>query len=542
MWLDINEEPLLTEWATACSIEALIRRSNGMATVNLRFFSQLRRVREVRKWSVEVRKAIFTHVALIGIPTLFFYWLRLGGWSLNGLHLAIATFYLFSAFMLLLESSTAMFRRFATDRYRTDPRKLNQAYYSVKERLGIGGARHPYPIEPVPKCSFLVAAYLPNEQDIILETLEHVLLNVLRPPGGLEVILAYNTPTDLPVEQELAKLAQLYPELRLLRVEGSRSKAENLNAAFELVTGEITCILDADHHPAPDCFLRAWHWIDQGYDVVQGRSIIRNHRQNLLTQTVAIEFEMMYGIIHAAKSFLTDSSIFGGSNGYWRTSVLKYIRFNPVMLTEDIDASMRTLLNGYRILHDRSIISTELAPVDMHAFWFQRKRWAQGWLEVGLKYQYRVLKSDKLNLRQKVFWTYLLYYCEFYSLVAIQIIPLVFSLSLMQARVPVAIEQYLLFSTLLSFFSGVMQTLVTAKVGAIRYPFYYYLNHMLLLIPYITFKNVIAIVGVYDHLRGNNSWKVTARGQQPRYHSILQKTALPSPTNEPVVLHTTKRL
>lgn len=496
----------------------------------------------MRKWSGEIHKAIFTHVVLIGIPTIFFYSLRQGGWSLTGLHLAIATFYLFSAFMLLLESAAAMFRRFATTDYKKDPSRLNQTYYAAKEAVGVGGARQPYPWRPVPKCSFLVAAYLPNEQAIILETLEHVLMNVERPGGGLEVILAYNTPISLPVEQELETLAQLYPELRLLRVEDSRSKAENLNAAFELVTGEITCILDADHHPAADCFFRAWHWISRGYDVVQGRSIIRNHQRNWLTQTVAIEFEMMYGIIHAAKSFLTDSSIFGGSNGYWRTSVLKQIRFNPVMLTEDIDASMRTLLNGYRILHDRSIISTELAPVDLYSFWFQRKRWAQGWLEVGLKYQQSVLKSDKLNLLQKVFWTYLLYYCEFYSLVAIQIIPLVFSLSLMQAKVPAAIEQYLWFSTLLSFFSGVVQTLITAKIGATRYPFYYYLNHMLLLIPYITFKNVIAIVGVYDHLRGHSSWKVTPRGQQPHYRSVLHHSAkVPTPTGEPV-LNSSKRL
>lgn len=420
--------------------------------------------------------------------------------------------------------------------------RVHQTYYAAKALLGVGGSRQPYPKAPIPKCSFLVAAYLPNEQDIILETLEYILLNVERPPGGLEVILAYNTPIDLPIEQELQRLAQLYTELRLVRVEGSRSKAENLNAAFESVTGEITCILDADHHPAPDCFFRAWHWIDQGYDVVQGRSIIRNHDQNLLTQTVAIEFEMMYGIIHAAKSFLTDSSIFGGSNGYWRTSVLKRIRFNPVMLTEDIDASMRTLLNGYRILHDRSIISTELAPVDLYSFWFQRKRWAQGWLEVGLKYQRHVWRSDKLNSLQKVFWTYLLYYCEFYSLVAIQIIPLMISLSLHRTTVPTTISHYLWFSTLLSFFSGVCQTLVTAKIGAIRYPVSYYIKHMLLLIPYITFKNVIAIVGVYDHLRGNNSWKVTPRGKQPYYHSILHQT-VPSTSNEPVVVHsTTKRL
>lgn len=485
----------------------------------------------MRKWTVELRKAILTHAILIGVPTLVFYWMRLEGWSLTGLHIVIATFYIISGLMLLLESSTAIARRFATDDYKSDRNRLRRRYYNLKARAGMGGSRQPYPKTPVPRCSFLIAAYLPNEQDIILETLEHVLLEVKRPEAGMEVILAYNTPTDMSVEEDLRRLAQLYPELHLLRVEGSRSKAENLNAAFELVTGEITCILDADHHPSPDCLYRAWHWIDQGYDVVQGRSIIRNHNHNFLTQTIAIEFEMMYGIIHSAKSFLTDSSIFGGSNGYWRTSVLKKIRFNPVMLTEDIDASMRTLLRGYRILHDRSIISTELAPMDVQSFWFQRKRWAQGWLEVALKYQQQLWKSDKLSLCQKAFWTYLLYYCEFYSLVAIQIIPIILSLSLADLTVPHALSGYLWFSTLVSFVSGVYQTLATAKVAHTRYPFYYYVNHILLLIPYILFKNIIAIVAIYDHVRGNTPWLVTPRGKQPYYISTLNKAAVPTPSS-----------
>lgn len=496
----------------------------------MRKWSSAVRQVKARKWSGEINKAIFTHLLLIGVPTVFFYALRKDGWDLTDMHIGIATVYLFSAFVLLLESSTAMFRRFATDQYkdRLVAGTLNPLLYSIKAALGVAGSRHAVTKCPIPRCSVLIAAYLPNEQEIILETIEHLLLNVDQPEAGLEIILAYNTPIDLPIEEELRHLAQLYPALCLLRVEGSRTKAENLNAAFELVTGEITCILDADHHPAPDCFTRAWHWIEQGYDVVQGRSIIRNHDRNLLTQTIAIEFEMMYGIVHASKSLLTDSSIFGGSNGYWRTSVLKHIRFNPKMLTEDIDASMRTLLKGYRILHDRSIISTELAPMDVRSFWFQRKRWAQGWLEVGLKYPQDIWRSDKLTLWQKIFWTYLLCYCEFYSLIAIQIVPLGLSLSLYDGVLPPTINQYLWLSTIVSFLGGIYQTLVTAKVSSVRYPLSYYLKHILLLIPYITFKNVIAVVGVYDLIRGNNHWLVTPRGQQHHYSSILQKTALPA--------------
>lgn len=492
----------------------------------------------MKRLSVEFDKVIFTHVLIIGIPTIFFYCLRLGGWSLIGIHVAIATFYVFSSIMLIIEGTSALFRRFAVDHpYKAVSGRFNRFYYALKARLGFAGARRPGPRHPVPRSTFIVAAYLPNEQDIILETLEHILLNVDRPADGMEVILAYNTPVDLPIEDDLHRLAQLYPELILHRVEGSCSKAENINAVLHLVTGEVTCILDADHHPAADCFVRAWRWLEQDYDVVQGRSVIRNHAQNLLTQNIAIEFEMMYGVAHVAKSLLTDSSIFGGSNGYWRTSVLKRIRFNPIMLTEDIDASMRSLLNGYRILHDRSIISTELAPVDFRSFWFQRKRWAQGWLEVSLKYQRRVWKSDNLNIWQKVFWTYLLYYCEFYSLVAIQIIPIILSLMLYHSTIPDSIKQYLWFSTVISFLSGLYQTLITAKISTIRYPILYYIQHIVLLIPYITLKNMISIVAFYDHVRGNNNWLVTSRGK--RWSKRAASGAM-LPVPKPSVLNSTK--
>ncbi|EKQ67548.1 glycosyl transferase [Leptolyngbyaceae cyanobacterium JSC-12] len=469
----------------------------------------------MKKWSVDLHKLIYTHIVMIGIPTIFYYCLRLGGLTLVDIHVAIATFFLVSSFMIILEATSSLFRRYAikTDKLPTTNR-LDKLLHSIKKVLGISGSRrHPSP-SPVPRCSVLIAAYLPNEQDIILETLRHILNTIHRSTAGLEIILAYNTPLDLPIEDDLKLLAQLNPELKLLRVEGSHSKAENLNAALDLVTGEIVCILDADHHPAPDCFFRAWRWLEHDYDVVQGRNVIRNHSQNLLTQNIAIEFESLYGVSHPAKSFLTDSTIFGGSNGYWRTSVLKQIRFNPIMLTEDIDATMRTLLSGYRILHDRSIIATELAPAEINSFWFQRKRWAQGWLEVSFKYQRRVWKSKRFTLWQKLYWTYLLYYCVVYSLFALQILPLILSLFLYHGSLPPSENPYLWFCTLITFFSGFYQTAVTMKVAANRYPTMYFLQHAVLIFVYTTFKNMISTVALYDHLHGYNQWVVTPRGRQ----------------------------
>ncbi|NJM97400.1 MAG: glycosyltransferase family 2 protein [Phormidesmis sp. RL_2_1] len=421
----------------------------------------------------------------------------------------VLTFFLFNAVVIILEASNALFRRFAI---RREP-----AVYPSRRRLerlkawmGVRGFEYPYPVSPVPRCSFLVAAYLPNEQDIVVETIRHLLFHIERPAGGLEVILAYNTPVDLLVEVELRRLSKQHPELTLLRVEGSHSKAENINAALNIATGEIACVLDADHHPAPDCFVRAWHWIAQGYDVVQGRNVVRNYGENFLTLNVAIEFEQLYGICHPAKSFLTDSSIFCGSNGYWRTAVLKKIRFNPNRLTEDIDASLRTLLNGYRILHDRSIVTSELAPTSLKAFWFQRKRWAHGWLEVSLIYQRRLWRSPYFTRWQKVYWTYLLYYCESFSLISFQLLPILLSFWL----VPTATGEmslYFVVASILSFFSGIYQVLAAAKVASRAYPWFYYLQHIVCLPFYVLLKNSISVVAMYDYLSGNHAWIVTPR-------------------------------
>ena len=466
------------------------------------------------RWQI-ASKLIFLNVLLIGLPTIVcYYCLKLGNISLKWLHVSLVVLYLTSAAMLIAESTSAVTRRFASQVW--FPLSWpDTVKHQLKKILGMRGAALPVQGQPLPRCSFIVAAYLPNEQSIILETLDHLLNRVHQPEAGLEVILAYNTPVALPMEHTLTRLARKYPNFRPYRVEGSHSKAENINAALTIVTGDITCILDADHHPAPDCFERAGRWIAHGYDVVQGRNMIRNRDENLLTRLVAVEFESIYGVSHSAKSLMVDTALFGGSNGYWRTSVLQQIRFNPTMLTEDIDASIRTLLQGYRIVHDRSITVTELAPNHISAFWSQRKRWSQGWLEVSLRYQKRFWKSPQLTVGQKLVWTHLLYYRELFPLLSVQILPIVFSSWLLTGTVQFTDNAFLLLATGITFLSSLYKLVVTAKVGYRHYPSYYFVQYALLTPFYALFKNMIAVVALYDHLHGKADWVVTPRDVAP---------------------------
>ncbi|PFG18792.1 glycosyltransferase [Serinibacter salmoneus] len=253
---------------------------------------------------------------------------------------------------------------------------------------------------PRPRATAIVVAYLPNEAETIVETLDAVLANPYS--GGLQVILAYNTPRDLPVEVTLEAMAANDANLTLLRVEGSTSKAQNVNTALAHIEGEFVGIFDADHLPDPDAFERAAAHLADGADVVQGHCVVRNGEESFVARLVACEFEQIYALSHPGRAVVHGFGIFGGSNGYWRTSLLRTLRLRGAYLTEDIDSSLRAVSSGHVVVNDPEIISRELAPTTWKHLWKQRMRWAQGWVQVTRTHGIDAARSDWLTLRQKL--------------------------------------------------------------------------------------------------------------------------------------------
>ena len=62
--------------------------------------------------------------------------------------------------------------------------------------------------EPLPPVTALIPAYLPNEAPILLETIQAHLRNG---PDDMQILVVYNTPEPMAIEQELAELAARDP-------------------------------------------------------------------------------------------------------------------------------------------------------------------------------------------------------------------------------------------------------------------------------------------------------------------------------------------
>lgn len=387
-----------------------------------------------------------------------------------------------------------------------------------------------------PTVTLLVVAYLPNEADIIEETLHHLCHDVEMPDGRLQVLLAYNTPHAMPeVEARLHELAARTPQLDVLRVHGSTSKGENIMGALPHARGEVTAILDSDHHLQGDAAQLALRWIDAGYDVVQGRCVIRNSDRNLLTRIVAAEFEVIYGIAHTGRSLLTDTAIFGGANGWWRTDVLRQLGVDHRMLTEDIDVSMRALLSGRRIVHERQVISTELAPTTFAAWWKQRTRWAQGWFQVTLRHAPDVKASRVMSPWVRFYWLVMLVWREMFPVISLQVFTVLIAQAIIGLPFHGIRDPFLIGTTLVTVFSGAVLGAAAWHVGSARgrqdLGLRWFIAYCLLSVPYTVLRNTVAQAAMVREIVGDRRWMVTRRDPQTPRDGRRQRQ---QPTRPPV--------
>ena len=172
----------------------------------------------------------------------------------------------------------------------------------------------------------LLPCYLPNEQHILKGTVRHIMENLEYPEPFL-LILCYNTPKPLPFEAELPALESTkWPNgrtLQVMKVEGSHSKAENLNACLPLVTTETLVIYDADHHPDPPSLMFAADMMRRKKcHCVQGSTYLR-YKPTFLAKVIDAEFFVIFFCFFPAVQFLTRMGVFGGSNALWHTATLR---------------------------------------------------------------------------------------------------------------------------------------------------------------------------------------------------------------------------
>ena len=179
--------------------------------------------------------------------------------------------------------------------------------------------KFPTPDADLLTLDLLIVAYLPNEKDIIMGRINYALEKIVYPQEKIRINIVYNTPYAIePLETEMRELAAKHSHLRIIKVPGSTSKADNLNYFLSLDTGsDIISIFDCDHytHPYGPRFAVERFIQNKKIDIVQGRCVVFNANASFLASMISVEFDKIYAVSHPGRSEMWGFALFTGSNG-----------------------------------------------------------------------------------------------------------------------------------------------------------------------------------------------------------------------------------
>jgi cellulose synthase/poly-beta-1,6-N-acetylglucosamine synthase-like glycosyltransferase len=172
-------------------------------------------------------------------------------------------------------------------------------------------------------------------------------------------------------------------------------KAGALQEGLEASRGEYLAIFDADFVPGPG-FLRETlpHFADPRVGMVQARWDHLNRDFSRLTRIQSIFLDGHFVVEHTARHRSGRFFNFNGTAGVWRRRCLEESGgWQADTLTEDLDASYRAQLRGWRFVYLKDLVVPGELPVDMNGFKSQQHRWTKGSIQTGRKLWKEILAS-----------------------------------------------------------------------------------------------------------------------------------------------------
>ncbi len=169
-----------------------------------------------------------------------------------------------------------------------------------------------------PTISILIPAF--NEEKVLGRLLSRI-TTLTYPKEKLQVIVINDASSDQ-TGQIAEEFKTKYPYIEVLnrdRSNGRRGKASAMNHGFSKCTGEIVLCFDADYYPQRDIVeTLVKEFVDPLVGAVQGRVVVLNEPQNIITRLVALERIGGYRVDQEARNNLGLIAQFGGTYPEWR--------------------------------------------------------------------------------------------------------------------------------------------------------------------------------------------------------------------------------
>jgi len=187
-----------------------------------------------------------------------------------------------------------------------------------KANCPLAAKETPQKLRYEPSITVLIPAC--NEEKVIGNILGR-LTEMTYPQNKLQIIVINDASVD-GTAQIASEYAAKHPNINVVnrdRSVGGKGKSAAMNHGFKKATGEITLCFDADYYPPKNLLERLVNaFVDPKVGAVQGRVVVLNEPQNVLTRLVALERVGGYRVDQEARETLGLIAQFGGTYPNWR--------------------------------------------------------------------------------------------------------------------------------------------------------------------------------------------------------------------------------
>jgi len=156
---------------------------------------------------------------------------------------------------------------------------------------------------------------------------------------------------------------------------------------------DAICLFDADNVVSSNFLLEMNAKLKQGFLSIQGYLDTKNPNDSWVSACYATAYWSMNRMWQLARYNLGLSNALGGTGVCLDYQVLKKYGWGATCLTEDLEFTMKLLINDIKTAwaHDCKVYDEK--PVHFSQTWKQRTRWLQGHWDVAFRYMVPLLKK-----------------------------------------------------------------------------------------------------------------------------------------------------
>jgi len=230
--------------------------------------------------------------------------------------------------------------------------------------------------EPKNRFAIVIAAH--NEEKVISNAIKS-LKCVNYPKDMYDIYVVADNCDDMTAS--IARECGAYVLERTDRLKRGKGYALEwaFNKLFELdINYDAITVLDADNLVSQNYLLEMNKHLCMGHNVIQGYIDSKNPEDTWISGNNSIAFWISNRLIQLPRYYLGLSCTLGGTGFTIATDVLKEIGWGATCLAEDLEFTLKLILNGKKVYWAHDAVIYDEKPLTIIQSWKQRKRWMQG--------------------------------------------------------------------------------------------------------------------------------------------------------------------